>query len=119
MEQFGTPEEVYSRPATTFVASFMGSPPMNLLNNAPGGRPGCTMGIRPEHIDLAQEGWSLQVETVELLGAERLIHARLGDEALIIRTHEDQGAPEVGSTVVARPREDRLHWFDQQTGARL
>ncbi|WP_066257771.1 sn-glycerol-3-phosphate import ATP-binding protein UgpC [Hydrogenophaga flava] len=119
MEQFGTPEEVYSRPATTFVASFMGSPPMNLLNNAPGGRPGCTMGIRPEHIDLAPEGWSLQVETVELLGAERLIHARLGDETLIIRTHEDQGAPEVGSTVVACPRQDRLHWFDQQTGARL
>ena len=119
MEQFGTPEEVYSRPATTFVASFMGSPPMNLLENAPGGRAGCTMGIRPEHIDLAPDGWSLQVETVEMLGAERLIHARLGSEMLIIRTHEDQGAPEVGSTVVARPREDRLHWFDQQTGARL
>ncbi len=119
MEQFGTPEEVYSKPATTFVASFMGSPPMNLLKQAPGSRPGCTMGIRPEHIDLASEGWTLQVETVELLGAERLIHARLGDEALVIRTHEDQGAPAVGSTVFARPREDRLHWFDHQTGGRL
>src|SRR6187402_1641302 len=44
MEQFGTPEEVYNRPATTFVASFMGSPPMNLLKQAPnadfGGKPG-------------------------------------------------------------------------------
>jgi sn-glycerol 3-phosphate transport system ATP-binding protein len=39
MEQFGTPEEVYHRPASTFVASFIGSPPMNLLKNAPGGRP--------------------------------------------------------------------------------
>jgi sn-glycerol 3-phosphate transport system ATP-binding protein len=118
MEQFGTPEEVYSKPATTFVASFMGSPPMNLLQRAPGSRPGCTMGIRPEHVDLASEGWPLQVETVEMLGAERLIHARLGDESLIIRTHEDQGAPAVGSTVFAKPREDRLHWFDSQTGAR-
>jgi sn-glycerol 3-phosphate transport system ATP-binding protein len=118
MEQFGTPEEVYSKPATTFVASFMGSPPMNLLQRAPGSRPGCTMGIRPEHVDLASEGWTLQVETVEMLGAERLIHARLGDESLIIRTHEDQGAPAVGSTVFAKPREDRLHWFDSQTGAR-
>src|SRR5574340_511083 len=36
MEQFGTPEEVYHRPASTFVASFIGSPPMNLLQNAPG-----------------------------------------------------------------------------------
>ncbi len=118
MEQFGTPEEVYSRPATTFVASFIGSPPMNLLKHAPGGRPGSLLGIRPEHLDIGTGGWALQVETVELLGAERLVHARLGDEQLIIRTHEDQGAPEVGSTIFAQPREDRVHWFDVQTGKR-
>ncbi|MFW5332829.1 sn-glycerol-3-phosphate ABC transporter ATP-binding protein UgpC [Hydrogenophaga sp. ZJX-1] len=118
MEQFGTPEEVYTRPATTFVASFIGSPPMNLLQHAPGGRPGSLLGIRPEHIDIGDNGWALQVETVELLGAERLVHARLGDEMLIIRTHEDQGAPAIGSTIQARPREDRMHWFDAQTGQR-
>ena len=118
MEQFGTPEEVYSRPATTFVASFMGSPPMNLLKNAPGGKPGSILGIRPEHLDMGDTGWELKVETVELLGAERLVHARLGDEMLIIRTHEDQGAPAVGSTIRAQPREDRLHWFDATTGQR-
>jgi sn-glycerol 3-phosphate transport system ATP-binding protein len=122
MEQFGTPEEVYSRPATTFVASFMGSPPMNLLNHAPGGKTGCILGIRPEHLDIAApgstNGWALQVETVELLGAERLVHVRLGDEKLIIRTHEDQDAPAVGSTIHALPREDRLHWFDAPTGQR-
>ncbi|MDR7094504.1 sn-glycerol-3-phosphate ABC transporter ATP-binding protein UgpC [Hydrogenophaga laconesensis] len=118
MEQFGTPEEVYTHPATTFVASFIGSPPMNLLKHAPGGRAGSILGIRPEHIDIGTEGWALQVETVELLGAERLVHARLGDEMLIIRTHEDQGAPAVGSTIHAKPREDRLHWFDAETGHR-
>ena len=118
MEQFGTPEEVYTRPATTFVASFIGSPPMNLLKHAPGGRAGSILGIRPEHIDIGTDGWALQVETVELLGAERLVHARLGDEMLIIRTHEDQGAPAIGSTIHAKPREDRLHWFDAETGHR-
>ena len=118
MEQFGTPEEVYSRPATTFVASFMGSPPMNLLKSAPGGKSGTILGIRPEHLDMGETGWELQVETVELLGAERLVHARLGDEMLIIRTHEDQGAPAVGSTIRAQPREDRLHWFDATSGQR-
>jgi sn-glycerol 3-phosphate transport system ATP-binding protein len=118
MEQFGTPEEVYSRPATTFVASFIGSPPMNLLKNAPGGRPGSILGIRPEHLDIGTGGWALQVETVELLGAERLVHARLGDEMLIIRTHEDQGAPAIGSTIHAQPREERVQWFDAQTGQR-
>ncbi len=118
MEQFGTPEEVYSRPATTFVASFIGSPPMNLLKHAPGGRPGSILGIRPEHLDVGDTGWPLQVETVELLGAERLVHARLGDEMLIIRIHEDQGAPAIGSTIHAQPREDRLHWFNAETGQR-
>jgi sn-glycerol 3-phosphate transport system ATP-binding protein len=118
MEQFGTPEEVYSRPATTFVASFIGSPPMNLLKHAPGGRPGSILGIRPEHLDVGDTGWPLQVETVELLGAERLVHARLGDEMLIIRTHEDQGAPAIGSTIHAQPREDRVHWFNAETGQR-
>ena len=119
MEQFGTPEEVYSRPATTFVASFIGSPPMNLLKNAPGGKPGQILGVRPEHLDIGTEGWALHVDTVELLGAERLVHARLGDEKLIIRTHEDQGAPVVGSTIHAQPRLDRLHWFDAATGKRV
>ena len=118
MEQFGTPEEVYARPATTFVASFIGSPPMNLLKDAPGGRPGSLLGIRPEHLDIADDGWLVQVETVELLGAERLIHTRLGDESLIIRLHEDQGAPDVGSTISVKPRADRLHWFDAETGRR-
>src|SRR3954464_3958518 len=78
MEQFGTPEEVYHRPASTFVASFIGSPPMNLLKNAPTGRrDGATLGIRPEHIDVADSGWDVRVETCELLGAERLIYGRL------------------------------------------
>jgi sn-glycerol 3-phosphate transport system ATP-binding protein len=119
MEQFGTPEEVYTRPASTFVASFIGSPPMNLLKAAPGGKPGTLLGIRPEHLDMADSGWELKVETVELLGAERLVHARLGEESVIIRTHEDQGSPDVGSTIYARPREDRLHWFNAETGKRL
>jgi len=119
MEQFGTPEEVYNRPATTFVASFIGSPPMNLLHHAPGNRPGQILGIRPEHLDVASEGWPVQVETVELLGAERLVHARLGDEALIVRLHEGEGAPAVGSTLTIRPRQDRLHAFDATTGKRL
>jgi sn-glycerol 3-phosphate transport system ATP-binding protein len=120
MEQFGTPEAVYSRPATTFVASFIGSPPMNLLREAPGVPDDRILGIRPEHLDLVVDGgWSVRVETVELLGAERLVYASLGGESLIIRTHEDQGAPAIGSTVQVRPRQDRLHWFERSTGRRI
>ena len=127
MEQFGTPEEVYNRPATTFVASFMGSPPMNLLKNAPnadfGGKPGSILGIRPEHLQLAEAGpgaWPVQVDTIEMLGAERLVYCRIGEEFLIVRTDESlTTSPEVGATIHIRPRTDRLHWFDAGTGKRL
>jgi sn-glycerol 3-phosphate transport system ATP-binding protein len=119
MEQFGTPEEVYHRPASTFVASFIGSPPMNLLSNAPGSRPRTIMGIRPEHLDVGAEGWALQVETTELLGAERLIYGRLGTEQVIVRSEENQAIPEPGSTIHVRPREDRIHWFDGASRKRM
>jgi sn-glycerol 3-phosphate transport system ATP-binding protein len=120
MEQFGTPEEVYHRPASTFVASFIGSPPMNLLRNAPGSRPGAIMGVRPEHLDLGDSGWELRVETTELLGAERLIYGRLGDEQVIVRSEEGHiAAPAPDSVVRVAPRPDRVHWFDAATGKRL
>jgi sn-glycerol 3-phosphate transport system ATP-binding protein len=119
MEQFGTPEEVYHRPASTFVASFIGSPPMNLLKNAPGARAGQIMGIRPEHLDIGQTGWELRVETVELLGAERLVYCRLGDEQMIVRTDEEKAAPAPDSIIHVAPREERLHWFDAASGKRI
>ena len=121
MEQFGTPEEVYHTPATTFVASFIGSPPMNLLHQAPGCQKGLTMGIRPEHMDigLGDTGWQAQVDTVELLGAERLVYAKVGGEGFIVRIDESQPAPKVGETIHVSPREDRLHWFDAETGKRV
>ena len=123
MEQFGTPEEVYSRPASTFVATFIGSPPMNLIRNVPGGTPGITVGIRPEHLDITPTGWALTVDALEMLGAERLIYGRWqhgeGDELVIIRTDEAQSVPALGSTIHVTPRPDRLHAFDSTTGKRL
>jgi len=119
MEQFGTPEEVYARPATTFVASFIGSPPMNLLKNAPGGTPGTVLGIRPEHLDMGGDGWTMQVTTVEMLGAERLVYGRVGDEPVIVRNDEGQPVPALGSSIRVTPRPDRLHRFDAATGKRL
>ena len=120
MDQFGTPEEVYHHPATTFVASFIGSPPMNLLTAAPQSRPGQTLGIRPEHLDVTPgQGWTLTVEGVEMLGAERLIYARLGKELLIVRTEENTVPPAPGASLQVTPRPDRVHWFDTATGQRV
>jgi len=123
MEQFGTPEEVYSRPATTFVASFIGSPPMNLLKNAPDAKPGVITGVRPEHLDITTTGWALQVEAVELLGAERLVYGRwthsATDEIVILRIQESDPVPALGATVHVTPRPGRMHYFDAGTGKRI
>ena len=119
MDQFGTPEEVYNTPATTFVASFIGSPPMNLLHHAPGVKPGRILGIRPEHLTLEEGGWSVNVEQVELLGAERLVYARLGEEQLILRIDSDQKSPVVGETLQVAAQKDCLHWFDAGSGKRV
>jgi sn-glycerol 3-phosphate transport system ATP-binding protein len=119
MEQFGTPEEVYNHPATTFVASFIGSPPMNLLRHAPGTPDGRILGVRPEHLDIGTKGWEVMVEAVELLGAERLVYCSMGPDALIVRIQEDQLVPQVGTTIFVKPRADRLHYFDAETGKRI
>ena len=123
MEQFGTPDEVYNRPATTFVASFIGSPPMNLLKNAPDAPPNTITGIRPEHLDITSSGWALHVEAVEMLGAERLIYGHWAHsqdaELVIIRAEESQPAPSLGSTICVTPRADKIHHFDAGTGKRM
>jgi sn-glycerol 3-phosphate transport system ATP-binding protein len=119
MEQFGTPEEVYNRPASTFVASFIGSPPMNLLKQAPGLIAGQILGIRPEHLELSKQGWEMRVDTVELLGAERLVHAHLGNEVLTLRLDASMTAPKAGELFHAMPKAGCVHHFNAETGKRL
>ena len=122
MEQIGTPDEVYLRPASTFVASFIGSPPMNLLPGVADGsrllvngqqlplplaapRSGeITVGLRPEHAQLlgpSQLGWPFQVEMVELLGAERLVHGLVAGSAFTVRLDATLAPPRVGELLVA------------------
>ena len=123
MEQFGTPEEVYNQPATTFVASFMGAPPMNLLSKVPGVPVGRVLGIRPEHMHVLPEsegsGWLGEVEALEMLGAERLVYVRVGEERLIVRVDESTQPPAIGALVRVTARDDRLHWFHAETGLRV
>lgn len=119
VEQFGSPEEVYQLPASLFVAGFMGSPPMNLLRLAPGITPGRVLGVRAEHLFVAAEGWPVRFETIELLGAERLIHGHLGSEPLTLRLPAEQPAPGPGETCHLAALPQHLHWFDAQTGLRV
>jgi len=140
MEQFGTPEEVYARPATTFVAGFIGAPPMNLLQGqaegtrftidghtlelphaAPRNGP-LILGLRPEHANFFESGdtgWPLTVEVVETLGAERLVYGRLGRELFTVRIEGTLPAPKAGSAAVLHAPAEHLHWFDAETGQRV
>jgi sn-glycerol 3-phosphate transport system ATP-binding protein len=138
IEQIGTPEQVYGTPASTFVAGFIGSPPMNLINgHADGSRftagtstlalpmaaprgGAVTLGLRPEHVQLDPAGaWSLQVEMVEMLGAERLVHGRLGEGLFTLRIDATLQAPKPGQTLGLSVPHEHLHWFDASTGKRL
>ena len=119
IEQFDTPQVVYDTPASVFVAGFIGSPAMNLLRHAPGVSSDRVLGVRPEHVELTDSGWKAAIETIELLGAERLIHARLGDEPLVIRLDASKACPQIGDTISVSVPDTRKHWFDAATGLRL
>jgi sn-glycerol 3-phosphate transport system ATP-binding protein len=140
MEQIGTPEEVYLRPATTFVASFIGSPPMNLMTGQargasficdgntlalPAAAPQdgeLVLGMRPEHARLGaagEPGWPFSVEMVEMLGAERLVHGRIGGIAFTVRIDATLPVPGIGDRAALLTRLEHLHWFDAKTQARV
>jgi sn-glycerol 3-phosphate transport system ATP-binding protein len=137
VEQIGTPESVYQRPESTFVAGFIGSPPMNLMTgqarersfelggvslalpaDAPRGGE-LILGLRPEHIALADTGWPMRVELVEMLGAERLVHGRLGEQGITVRIEGTAVPPARGATVALSVEASQVHWFDPQSQRRL
>jgi multiple sugar transport system ATP-binding protein len=92
LQQIGTPEELYTKPVNTFVATFIGSPAMNLLeSSAIGvGTSGQLAGFRPEHVALGNgrpdsAHYDALVEVVEYLGDEQLAHLRLGESEIVAK----------------------------------
>jgi sn-glycerol 3-phosphate transport system ATP-binding protein len=119
VEQDGTPETIYARPATAFVAGFIGTPPMNLVRLAPtprglvirgsqavvarkDDRGDLLLGLRPEAVRLADTGVSARVRDGEYLGSDTIVTCAVGDETLRVR------AP--GRVPVAAGAEVRLAW---------
>lgn len=145
-EQIGTPIDVYDRPATTYVAGFIGSPSMNFLTvDVPPGGGGVvlpngerlaiampalaqhagrkvTLGIRPEHIQpVAQDGadtFHLDIDVVEDLGADSLAHSRLGDADLVVRI-PGHAHIKAGERLLLKPQAAQIHLFDRETGQRI
>jgi ABC-type sugar transport system ATPase subunit len=120
LQQVGTPQEVYDRPATAFVAQFIGTPPMNLLPPGMLGSDAVQVGIRPEHLKLVPGGdLHAVVRQVEHLGHEVLLMADANGTRLVSRLDPSAFIPEVGDPVAFAADEGRLHRFDAVTGERL
>jgi multiple sugar transport system ATP-binding protein len=119
IQQVGTPLEVYRNPANTFVAGFIGSPPMNFVELE-----GKLLGMRPEHLRLAPEAmrsarkYDAKVELLEPLGGETLVHLLLGEQKLIAKV-EGSAALKPGQGVSLFIDAENLKYFDKQSGATL
>ena len=123
VRQLGSPTEVYDRPADTFVATFLGSPPMNLLENGD-----MIVGFRPEHllpVELVPHGvinFQLKVKNTEYLGAEWILYGKVNGG----KFEGKQVVSRLGSAQSFQPdetydfavREEHLHFFDRHTEKR-
>jgi len=123
LQQAGTPEELYTRPVNLFVASFIGSPAMNLV---PGGSvvgvggSGTIVGFRPEHVALngraGHAQWNATVEVVEYLGDEQLVHLRVGDQNVLAKLPVEPRLEPGEQRMFSVPL-GKVLLFDAETGA--
>ena len=143
VEQIGAPLDLYERPATLFVAGFLGSPPMNFVRGTLDSPAGVRLddgtqlaceaantaiprgtrvvaGVRPERalVRAPGEGLPLKVELIEELGVGRLIHGQLRGTPMTIAIGPDQPLPSDETIGVMLPA-DAVHLFDAESGKRL
>jgi sn-glycerol 3-phosphate transport system ATP-binding protein len=145
-EQIAPPLDIYLKPASVFVAGFIGSPAMNFLPATvtgdgravvlPGGQRVATpqaaglggrsvlAGIRPEHLTLdgpadPEHRLEAAVELVEALGADTVVHGRLGDGATLLARLPGVAPVRGGDRLAFAVPEDQLHLFDPDTGRAL
>ncbi|MGL5735187.1 MAG: sn-glycerol-3-phosphate ABC transporter ATP-binding protein UgpC, partial [Beijerinckiaceae bacterium] len=143
IQQVGTPTDVYRRPRTTFVATFIGSPAMNVLPGrvvAPGrvevaeggtlpfdagefpvaAGTAVQVGVRPEEWSIAaggREGLTFTREFVEELGATRLVHGTIGKASAVVAIPSGQHDP--GQSAFLSASADAVALFDTATGITL
>jgi multiple sugar transport system ATP-binding protein len=141
VEQIGSPLDLYDNPVNTFVATFIGSPSMNLLHGTYQARSNSflseagdtqkldakpaavdgqkiILGVRPEHLELAKTGFKTLVSVVEPTGAETLAFLRYGNGEIVAMLRE-RHAFDIDAAITVQPRLDKLHVFDTEKGTRL
>ena len=120
IEQIGTPLDLYQRPANTFVATFLGTPPMNVIGDAVNGARRL-LGIRPEDVEIATtaaDGWhAARVVVVEPMGSETLVTLEYHDQLLVARVSANRSF-DPGQALWVNLPAHRSVWFDS-SGRRL
>jgi len=144
LQQVAAPQEIYERPANTFVAGFIGNPGMNLLTGTLDPTIGArvvrvesglvpvparvavnragevVVGIRPEALSIDPDGsFGAKVSIVELLGSEVHVVCRVGEARLVVRQEISEPRPGLGEEIRLRADPTGIHMFDGPSGARL
>ncbi len=146
LQQVDTPRNLYDNPANAFVAGFIGSPAMNLLNapiingKAMLGNLGIdvpasagteiTVGVRPEGFTPASDGFHVMVEVVEELGSDAFVYGKPADTNVKFANSTDEGAqiivrwdpknpPKAGETISVTANPSAVHLFSSTTGERI
>ena len=137
VQQLGTPDEIYNRPANTYVATFIGSPTMNLLRGGvlaggqfgiqgaaldllpPPGSPDMLLGVRPEHLVLREDApWRGQVSVVEPTGPDTYVMVDTAAGPVTLRT-DAQTRVRPGDRVGLSVAPAHAHWFDAPSETRM
>ncbi|MDO8285814.1 MAG: ABC transporter ATP-binding protein [Rhodoferax sp.] len=139
LQQLGTPDEIYNRPANTYVASFIGSPTMNLVPGHNGSAQGTDgfqiaftqlplqaprhgnvlLGVRPEHLALNDAApWRGEVSLVEPTGADTFVVVKTGVGDMTVRVSA-QSRVRAGDAVGLHVAADHVNWFDAASGVRV
>jgi multiple sugar transport system ATP-binding protein len=116
IEQYGTPLELYERPANLFVAGFIGSPKMNFISGEAAARQGAaTIGVRPEHLKVARdgEGWPGTIMVAEHLGSDTFLYVDAGPIGTLTARHVGELNLSAGDRIQLSPDPSRVHRFGE------
>jgi multiple sugar transport system ATP-binding protein len=114
IEQVGSPLELYNHPRNTFVAGFIGSPKMNLIDGAEAAKHGAhTIGIRPEHFDIGRGPWTGTVVLSEHLGSDTFLKVNAGNLGTLTLRGGGDVAAGPGETITFGPQASKVHRFGQ------
>jgi multiple sugar transport system ATP-binding protein len=120
VEQVGSPLELYRDPANVFVAGFIGSPSMNLVEGVAAAKHDAkTIGVRPEHFELSKDSgeWSGVVGVAEHLGSETVLHVQVDGVGPVTARASGEFGVSHGDRVWLTPPPDRIHRFGADGGA--